>query len=187
MNLNNKIKNLKKNIIQVIDLKNSCIEYQIVSLDHTYSKRYLEKKYSTLLKTKLKNNLQNIKTITTTHTIIKDKLYIIVIGSSDLLGIGVDLEFKFRVVNSRLKERITIYTERKYNISTLEYWIIKEASFKSCYPNNKGHILKDYKLIDWDTHTKKGKVCSKYGVEIIVYIFSIESFLVGIAKVNKKY
>ena len=185
MNLNNKIQILKKNIIQVIDLNFLCIEYQIVSLDHTYSKRYLEKKHGTLLREKIKNNLQNIKTITTTHTIVKDKIYIIVIGSSDSLGIGVDLEFKFRVINSQLKERITIYTERKYNLSTLEYWVIKEASLKSCYPNNKGHILKDYKLIEWDSYIKKGKVCSKYGVSIIVYIFSIESFWIGIAKINK--
>lgn len=181
MDLNNNIEKWKKNIIQTINLNFLCIEFQILSLDPIYSKRYLEKKYGNLLRSKIINRFhKNIRSISTTHTIIKDKLYIVVIGSEDILGI--DIEYKYRIVNSQVKERITTFTERKYNLSVLELWVIKEASFKSCYPNNKGHVLKDYELIEWNYNKKKGNVYSKYGVNIVVYVFLIEKFYICFAK-----
>ena len=143
--------------------------------------RELEKKWGAILKKKMKDSfLSPLPFVSLSHTWDGSELWFFVLGAT--IPIGVDLEKKNRKVYPKLKDRICSFLEKRFHLGVLEYWVLKEASFKVCFPNNQYHLLMDYEIVHWNAQTQSGRVHSKYGVEIQVALFSIGPWWIGLAK-----
>lgn len=72
-------------------------------------------------------------------------------------GVGVDFERTSRLVHPRLSEFILEDNEKKFPLTPLDFWIIKEACFKSHFPQSEGSHLRQYQIQSFDELSGKGR------------------------------
>lgn len=100
-----------------------------------------------------------------------------------LKGVGVDLERRDRRVSGAMRSRLLTPGEMQLSLTVLEAWVLKEASFKA-QPGNRGTVLSDYLISEWDTTEGTGKVtCAvpQNKGEIRVILKKSESWLLAMA------
>ncbi len=125
------------------------------------ARRLSERSQSRQLESRVREKLVNqglseasvITSLSHTHT--QDGNWMIVIGSDQ--NIGVDLESEQRKVHAKLGSRLISASEQKIRLSVLEFWVIKEAAFKS-NPQNHRTYLPQYLVRSWDEKTRTGKI-----------------------------
>lgn len=98
--------------------------------------------------------LSEVKT-SSSHSYLNGRITLVVIGSNQ--SIGADLEFSQRLTHSKLLNRILTPGEKSWGLSSLEAWVVKEASFKS-NPKNQGTVLSQYLVTFWDGQRGQGEM-----------------------------
>lgn len=90
------------------------------------------------------------------HTSWDGKSWVLVLGAE--AWVGVDLECRFRKVLPAVLSRITSAQEREcFDWDVLQFWVIKEAAFKS-NPQNQGTLIPQYQIKTWDALRQEGEI-----------------------------
>ena len=74
--------------------------------------------------------------------------------SAGMGGVGVDVEDPRRTISSAVRDRVVSQAEQRRfpNLTTLDFWVMKEAAYKAT-PENHGLVLPDFELRRWDATT----------------------------------
>jgi phosphopantetheinyl transferase (holo-ACP synthase) len=93
--------------------------------------------------------------ISLSHTHFQNCHRLLMVGSDH--SVGADLEEESRPVSDAVFNRIVHESEKKFPLSALEFWVIKEAAFKA-NSRNAGSVLPQYQVAQWNQDEGHGEV-----------------------------
>lgn len=120
---------------------------------------------------------QDAIALSVSHTQFETESWVIVVGGDRRMG--VDLEWRGRELSEKVFVRTVSEKEQWEGLKPLDYWVAKEAVFKS-NPHNSGTTLPDYQVILWDTNLAMGEISYPGGFGRFKLVYS-DVWLVGFA------
>jgi 4'-phosphopantetheinyl transferase EntD len=122
------------------------------------------------IKKKIQQNQIHPKVhLSLSHTTHGATTYLVAVGlgmsemTSDIFGVGIDLESSTRKISDEVFHRVTTDSERtraeSMGLDPLDLWVQKEAAFKAT-PENVSSVITQYELLSWDTHLSLGVIHS---------------------------
>jgi len=99
---------------------------------------------------------KNVFHLSLSHTTTHSAALVVLDNQSEFLGVGLDIELKNREIKPDVKAKFTFKSEEKLDLSALELWTIKEASFKANSASSGGSLFQ-YQIREYNSKTLEGK------------------------------